>query len=101
MDPPCLVSTPQAGSGGVMVQLIFPWHILGPWYQLIIATSVPLLSVSLPLWQCNHHVIATSRTYRTTKIKTYTVYKLMMVLTYKLHAHSSTLSHPSWFVLRG
>ncbi len=30
MDPPCLVSTVQAGGGGVMVWGIFSWHTLGP-----------------------------------------------------------------------
>ncbi len=30
MDPPCLVSTVQAGSGCVMVWGIFSWHTLGP-----------------------------------------------------------------------
>ena len=30
MAPSCLVSTVQAGDGGVMVRGIFSWHILGP-----------------------------------------------------------------------
>ncbi len=30
MDPSCLVSTVQAGGGGVMVWGIFYWHTLGP-----------------------------------------------------------------------
>ncbi len=30
MDPSCLVSTVQAGGGGVMVWEIFSWHTLGP-----------------------------------------------------------------------
>ncbi len=30
MDPFCLVSTVQAGCGGVMVRRIFSWHTLGP-----------------------------------------------------------------------
>ncbi len=30
MDPSCLVSTVQAGGGGVMVWGIFFWHTLGP-----------------------------------------------------------------------
>ncbi len=30
MDPSCLVSTVQAGGGGVMVWGIFPWHSFGP-----------------------------------------------------------------------
>ncbi len=30
MDPSCLISTVQAGGGGVMVWGIFSWHILGP-----------------------------------------------------------------------
>ncbi len=29
MDPSCLVSTVQAGGGGVMVWGIFSWHALG------------------------------------------------------------------------
>ncbi len=30
MDPSCLVSTVQAGGGGVMVWSLFSWHTLGP-----------------------------------------------------------------------
>ncbi len=30
MDPSCLVSTVQAGAGGVMVWGVFSWHTLGP-----------------------------------------------------------------------
>ncbi len=30
MDPSCLVTMDQVGSGGVMVWGIFPWHTLGP-----------------------------------------------------------------------
>ncbi len=30
MDPSCLVSTVQAGGGGVMVRGIFSWHTFGP-----------------------------------------------------------------------
>ncbi len=30
MDPSCLVSTVQAGGGGLMVWAIFSWHTLGP-----------------------------------------------------------------------
>jgi len=30
MDPSCLVSTVQAGGGGVMVWGIFSWHTSGP-----------------------------------------------------------------------
>ncbi len=30
MDPSCLVSTVQAGGGGVIVWGIFSWHTLGP-----------------------------------------------------------------------
>ncbi len=30
MDPSCLVSTVQAGGGGVMVWRLFSWHTLGP-----------------------------------------------------------------------
>ncbi len=30
MDPSCLVSTVQAGGGGVMVWGLFSWHTLGP-----------------------------------------------------------------------
>ncbi len=29
MDPSCLVSTVQAGGGGVMVRTLFSWHTLG------------------------------------------------------------------------
>ncbi len=34
MDPPCFVSTVQAGSGGVMVWGIFSWHALGPFVPI-------------------------------------------------------------------
>jgi len=30
MDPSCLVTTVQAGTGGVMVWEMFSWHTLGP-----------------------------------------------------------------------
>uniref|UniRef100_A0A803KDR6 Uncharacterized protein n=1 Tax=Xenopus tropicalis TaxID=8364 RepID=A0A803KDR6_XENTR len=30
MDPSCLVTTVQAGGGGVMVWGMFSWHTLGP-----------------------------------------------------------------------
>ncbi len=30
IDPSCLVSTVQAGGGGVMVRGIFSWHTLDP-----------------------------------------------------------------------
>jgi len=30
MDPSCLVTTAQAGGGGVMVWGMFSWHTLGP-----------------------------------------------------------------------
>jgi len=30
MDPLCLVTTVQAGGGGVMVRGMFSWHTLGP-----------------------------------------------------------------------
>ncbi len=30
MDTSCLVSTVQAGGGGLMVWVIFSWHTLGP-----------------------------------------------------------------------
>jgi len=30
MDPPCLVTTVQAGGGGIMVWWMFSWHTLGP-----------------------------------------------------------------------
>ncbi len=34
MDPCCLVSTVQAGGGGVMLWGIFSWHALGPLVQI-------------------------------------------------------------------
>ncbi len=60
MDPSFLVSTVQAGGGGVMVWGIFSWHTLGPLvpiehslnatvYMSIVADHV------IPLWlQCTH-----------------------------------------------
>ncbi len=39
MDPSCLVSTVQAGGGGVMVRGIFSWHTLGPIEHLLNATA--------------------------------------------------------------
>jgi len=30
MDPACLVTTVQAGGGGLMVWGMFSWHTLGP-----------------------------------------------------------------------
>ncbi len=34
MDPSCLVSTVQAGGGGVMVRGMFSWHTLGPFVPI-------------------------------------------------------------------
>ncbi len=53
MDPSCLVSTVQAGGGGVMMWGIFSWHTLGPLapiehclnttaYLSIVTMSIPL-----------------------------------------------------------
>ncbi len=60
MDPSCLVSTVQAGAGGVMVWGIFSWHTLGPLvpikhhlnttaYQSIVAEHVhPFMTTVYP-----------------------------------------------------
>ncbi len=34
MDPCCIVSTVQAGGGGVMVWEVFSWHTLGPFVPI-------------------------------------------------------------------
>ncbi len=58
MDPSCLVSTFQAGGGGVMMWGIFSWHTLGPLVPIEHhltpqPTWVLLLTMSIPLWlQC-------------------------------------------------
>ncbi len=44
MDPSCLVSTVQAGGGGVMVWGIFSWHILGPLVPIDLSVSPAPLS---------------------------------------------------------
>ncbi len=55
MDPSCLVSTVQAGSGGVMVWVIFSWHTLShlvPIEHHLNATaylSIVLLTMSIIL----------------------------------------------------
>ncbi len=61
MDPSCLVSTVQAGGGGVMVWGIFSWHILGLLVPIEHHLKMPqptwvlLLTMSIPLWlQCTH-----------------------------------------------
>ncbi len=62
MDPSCLVSTVQAGGGGVMVWGIFSWHTLGPLvpiehclnataYLSIVADHV-LYDFSVPIFWC-------------------------------------------------
>ncbi len=60
MDPSCLISTVQAGGGGVMVWGIFSWHTLGllvPIEHRLNTTAYLslLLPMSITLWlQCSH-----------------------------------------------
>ncbi len=73
MDPSCLVSTVQAGGGGVMVWGIFSWHTLGPLvpiehclnataYLIIVADHVhPFMTTVYPSYMATssrimHHV---------------------------------------------
>jgi len=39
MDPSCIVTTVQAGGGGVMVWRMFSWHNLGPLVHRLNATA--------------------------------------------------------------
>ncbi len=64
-----IVSTVQAGGGGLMVWVIFSWHTFGPlstnWasfkHHSIPVYWVLLLTMSIPLWlQCTHLLMATS-----------------------------------------
>ncbi len=77
MDPSCLVSTVQAGGGGVMVWGIFSWHTLGPLVPIehhLNATAylniVADHAISL-LLQCTHLLMATSSRimHHVTKLK--------------------------------
>uniref|UniRef100_A0AAY5K3R6 Transposase Tc1-like domain-containing protein n=1 Tax=Esox lucius TaxID=8010 RepID=A0AAY5K3R6_ESOLU len=52
MDPSCLVTTVQAGGGGVMVWEMFSWHTLGP--------LVPI-GHCLTLWRVRSHQCDQSR----------------------------------------
>ncbi len=59
MAPSCLVSTVQAGGGGVMVWGIFYWHTLGPLvpieHRLNTTAYLSIVTMSIPLWlQCTH-----------------------------------------------
>ncbi len=77
MDPSCLVSTVQAGGGGIMVWGIFSWYTLGPLVPIEHRytprpTWVLLLTMSIPLWlQCTHLLMANSSRiiHHITKIK--------------------------------
>ncbi len=79
MDPSCLVSTVQAGSGRVMVWGIFSWHTLGPLvpiehrlnataYRSIIADHVHPFMTTV-----THLLMATSSRlmHHVTKLKSY------------------------------
>jgi len=55
MDPSCLVTTVQAGSGGVMVWGMFSWHTFGPLVPIghrlnSTAYLSIVLTMSIPLW---------------------------------------------------
>lgn len=59
MDPSCLVSTVQAGGGGVTVWGIF--LLLSVEHCLHATAWVLLLTMSIPLWaQCTHLLMSTS-----------------------------------------
>ncbi len=56
MDPSCLVSTVQAGAGGVMVWGIFSWHTLG----LLVPIEHSLISTAyLSIVDHVHHFMTT------------------------------------------
>jgi len=66
MDPSCLVTTVQAGGGGVMMWGMFSWHTLGPLvpigHRLNATAYLTIVSDPvLPLWPpCTHPLMATS-----------------------------------------
>ncbi len=71
MDPSCLVSTVQAGGGGVMVWGIFSWHTLGP--------LVPIATAYLSIVADHVHPFMT------------TVYHLLMITSSRIMHHVTKL----------
>ncbi len=74
IDPFCLVSTVQAGGGGVMVWGIFSWHTLGPLvpieHRLNTAAYLSIVAEHVHL-QCTTLLMATSSRimHHVTKLK--------------------------------
>ncbi len=102
MDPSCLVSTVQAGGGGVMVWVIFSWHTLGPLVPIehrLNATaflSIVADHVHLFLTTVYHLLIATSsrRMHHVTTLKSSQTGFLNMTMSslYSNGLHSDQIS---------
>jgi len=64
MDPSCLVTTVQAGGGGVIVWGMFSWHTLGPLVQIghrLNATAyLSIVSDNVHPFMATHPLMATS-----------------------------------------
>ncbi len=74
MDPSCLVSTVQAGGGGLMLWGIFSWHTLGPLVPIehrLNATAYLSIVADHVHLQCTHLLMATSSwiMHHVTKLK--------------------------------
>jgi len=97
MDPSCLVTTVQAGSGDVMVWGMFSWHTLGhlvPIGHCLNATAY-LRIVSHPLMR-THPLMATSRImHHVTKLKSFQIGFLNMTMSSLSMAPTVTRSQPN------
>ncbi len=101
MDPSCLVSTVQAGGGGVMMWGIFSWLTLAPLVPIehcLNATAwIFLVTMSIPLWlQCTHLLMTSSRImHHVTKLKSSQTGFLNMTMSSRysngLHSHQISI----------
>ncbi len=99
MDPSCLVSTVQAGGGGVMVWGIFSWHTLGPLvpiehrlnataYLSIVADHVhPFITTVYPSSDATSSKIM----HHVTKLKSFLNMTMSSLYSNGLHSHQISI----------
>ncbi len=101
MDPSCLVSTVQAGVGGVMVWGIFSWHTLGTLVSIEHRLNHSLLSIVAdhvhPFMTTVYHLLMTTSSrimYHVTKLKSSQTGFLNMTMSslYSNDLHSHQIS---------